>query len=65
MRWPWSTREKRQASYSEAVSNALLAVAKGVGNLSQTGAVETAASTIGKALALSKSLARRTIKQWA
>ena len=54
MRWPWSTREKRQASYSEAVSNALLAVAKGVGNLSQTGAVETAASTIGKALALSK-----------
>ena len=56
MRWPWSTRETRQASYSEAVSSALLAVAKGVGNLSQTGAVETAASTVAKALALSKVL---------
>ena len=53
MRWPWSTREKRQSSYSEAVSSALLSVASGVGNFSQTGAVEMAASTVGKALALS------------
>ena len=53
MRWPWSNREKRQASYSEAVSSALLSVASGVGNFSQTGAVEMAASTVGKALALS------------
>ena len=53
MRWPWSNREKRQASYSEAVSSALLSVASGVGNFKQTGAVEMAASTVGKALALS------------
>ena len=53
MRWPWSNREKRQASYSEAMSSALLAVASGVGNFKQTGAVEMAASTVGKALALS------------
>ena len=40
MRWPWSNRENVKPGYSEAMSSALLAVASGVGNFKQTGAVE-------------------------
>ena len=64
MRWPWSTREKRQASYSEAVSNALLAVASGVGNLLSNRSGRDGGKLLWERRWRCQKSRRRTIEQW-